>query len=260
MQENYDWQVYIAMLKKGVEDMNNILKADELINLTCPKGGFEFDENGMLLLTQGNFEIIRDSYDTDQKLDSTYLEIKAYVNKTDYAIDDYEKIIKSIAGKNHTHTPKKVCEKIAKLAVENKLLEKVKDGKTSIVDEMIEGMTERKERKERSLLSKVCRYLETWIFEKEERDSEKFTFTINDSILRTVLPYYLYKYDDDEKKQYKKMKDDITYEEYLSSCNRLSYKCEIKNLHKLDYLLWYFYSKDSIRLEIIKHIYQEGNL
>ena len=254
MQENYDWHLYIAMLKKGAEDMNNILKADELINLTCPKGGFEFDENGMLLLTKGNFDIIRDSYFKDQDLNSTYLEIKAYKEKTDYTKADYEKIIKSIADKNHTHTPEKAIQDIAKLAVGKNLLESIKNGKTSIVDEMVEEMTIRKER---SLLSKVCRYLETWIFEKEKLDSKDFTFTINDSILRTVLPYYLYKYVDE---QYKKMKDDITYEEYLSSCKILSEKCEIKNLHELDYLLWYFYSKDSIRLEIIKHIYQEGNL
>lgn len=54
------------------------------------------------------------------------------------------------------------------------------------------------------------------------------------------------------------MKDDITFEEYLSSCNSLLQKCEIENLHELDYLLWYFYSKDSNRCEIIKHIKEEN--
>lgn len=176
--------------------MNNILKADELVNLSCPKGEFEFDENGMLLLTQGNFEIIRDSYEKDQDLHSTYSEIEAYVGKTGYAIDDYKKIIQKIAAINHTRTSKEACQEISVLAKKHDLLGEIKKGKTSIVDEMIKEMTIRKER---SLLSKVCRYLETW-----KCDSKNFAFTINDSILRSVLSYYLCQHDDDEKNNIRK--------------------------------------------------------
>lgn len=227
--------------------MNKILKASELINLSCPKGEFKFDENGMLLLTQKNFEIISDSYEKDQDLHSTYSGIEVYVEKSDYALDDYMKIIQSIAAINHTRTSQNACMEISELAVKHDLLSKIKNGETCIVDVMIEEMTIRKER---SLLSKVCRYLETW-----KCDSKNFT--INDSILRLVLPYYLYNYDNDEETRYEKMKDDVTFNEYLSNCNSLLRKCEIENLHELDYLLWYFYSKDSIRLEIIKYIKNE---
>ena len=210
---------------------------EKLINLTCPKSGFKFDENSMLTLCMENFEIIRKEFESDELI---YSEVKEIVEKDNYSKEDYKEIIRVIAAKNHTRTPANVCDELAGLAVKSNLLDGIKQGRTEIVDELINGL---KTRKERSLTSKVCRYLETWKAENKK-------FTINDTILRAVLPYYM--------KQYCPtnchIPSDVSFKEYLGYCQDLLANCDIENLHELDYLLWYFYSKDSIRFEIIKHL------
>lgn len=57
------------------------LSIEELLNLSCPLNGFEFNENQMLALTKSNFKIIEGEYEADQDLSGRYSEIRDCVNK-----------------------------------------------------------------------------------------------------------------------------------------------------------------------------------
>lgn len=128
------------------------------------------------------------------------------------------------------------------MAFNYELLDGVECGDIEIVDRIVDSM---EGRKERSLVSKVCRYLETW-------KTCNANFTINNSILRAVLPYYCRRY----KISTAPFRDDMSYSDYWKACNSLreQVKEEFEDMHQLDFLLWFFYGKDTIRFAIIKRL------
>lgn len=213
---------------------------EELLNLSCQPCGFKFDENQMIDLTSSNFEIVKGEYEADHDINEKYKEIRDVVNKDFYEEKDYKVIVQKIARENHTRTAESKCEKLAKLALKYDLLNSVKNGDIKIVDTIVNLM---EGRKERSLVSKVCRYLETW-------KTDNANFTINDSILRDVLPYYCNKYEIFTEP----FRNDMSYSDYLGACNSLREKTDIRDMHQLDFLLWDFYRKDTIRFAIIKQL------
>lgn len=239
---------------------------DELINLTAPKYiskksenpgkiiNFEMSNN-MLSLSYNNFKKIENEFNDDNDLENPkYKDISNVVKDLDKNPTEanYLKIISKIASVNHTRTPKEVCEEIAEWAAKNKLIEiinnKNKKDNIEMVDTCINAVGNICHHYPRSLVSKVFRYLESW-------KGENAFFTINDSILRAVLPYYLFQWD---VKYNHDINASMKYSTYHDYCEKLldaiNSKNQELNLHQLDFLIWYYYSNDSIRLEIIRHI------
>lgn len=109
----------------------------------------------------------------------------------------------------------------------------------TLIDDLLNVKTERKEK---SLVSKICAYLCEYEF-------NEFHFIIIDSIICKVLPYYLNKYNVDvsipknlEKSSYKEI-----YHLLSSLNNSLP---ESLSLYEIDQTLWYFFSNNSDKLTI----------
>lgn len=253
-------------MKDNISNVVN-LSVGELINLTTPKWiskkseksgkiiDFSLSNNNMLGLSYINFKKIENEFNDDNDIkNSKYKDIQdvVYDLNNNQTKENYLEIIRKIASVNHTRTPKDVCEEIAEWAVNNKLIENM-NAKPNIdlVDQCIKEIGDKCNHYPRSLVSKVFRYLETW-------KGDTSYFTINDSIIRAVLPYYLTQWGVDYRHD---INNSMTYSKYHNYCKELLEKINSKtqddqklNLHQLDFLIWYYYSNDSIRLEIIKHI------
>lgn len=113
---------------------------------------------------------------------------------------------------------------------------KVKRGDTSLIDELINSKTINKEK---SLCSKVCKYM------NEYTQENHFDYFINDSVVRAMLPYYLRYYENEEllrKVDTLEKRKSITYLD-LFACLEWLFVNHSSNLtrSKLDHILWYSY-------------------
>lgn len=113
---------------------------------------------------------------------------------------------------------------------------KVKRGDTLLIDELINSKTINKEK---SLCSKVCKYL------NEYTQENHFDYFINDSVVRAILPYYLRYYENEEllrKIDTLEKRKSITYLD-LFTCLEWLFVNHSSNLtrSKLDHILWYSY-------------------
>ena len=222
----------------------------------------ETDENLMILINQENSDVVERLIAGDENyagFNETRRLIQAH--KDDYEDLDEEqcfKIVNQIARENSTRTSKVNCRLFAKYMIEHDFFEKVKEGKIEIVEEMLKGIKEydSKARRDKSLASKVCKYFNTFLFERND-------FSINDSFVRSLLPYYLKQYEVDEslwKTNKGKIKnlERVKYDTFISLISELEAKIKIKspNLNKnlIDHVMWYGYKSDSIRFEIAKQL------
>ena len=167
--------------KEGQFDMN---LEDELFLSVPPElKDLEKDEFGMVKLSKRNIDFIRQFAE-----EGVPKHARAFAKKIEQegrafkcTEEEYKTLFKLLAAENSTRTPE---ESINALAAEwfnngehyrNALLY----GASKIVDELAAIP----KRKEKSLASKICRYLSEWW------DGQAL-YCINDSIVRKVLPYY----------------------------------------------------------------------
>lgn len=105
-------------------------------------------------------------------------------------------------------------------------------------------MEEKGGKKIKSLASKVCKYLNEWNFNGD-------AYTINDSVVRAILPYYLAYYGINGSLWENKNFEELNYQEFYGIFSELRNKTKLNN-NELDHLIWYAYKNDSIRSDIAK--------
>ena len=128
-------------------------------------------------------------------------------------------------------------------------LKYLKEGCPELVDELLKRLIDLGNRKEKSLVSKLCRYLNEWIY-------DDCAYTINDSVVRAILPYYLAYYKIDRAMWHGKRLEDLSYVEFYKIFTALRDCVPELNNHQLDHLIWYAYKNDSIRSEVAKALAQ----
>lgn len=227
---------------KKVDSAKDEILLDVPDNLLC----LENDEFLMVKLNKSNSDIVENEIENDPG----YRHIgkiafdEMHRNK-DYSKESYFKVINKIATENNTRTSKKVMELLANYCSNpsNSFLKKLEEGKPELVDELLTFLVSKKERKDKSLASKICRYMNEWLYNKD-------AFTINDSVVRKVLPYYLAYYKVDKNIWFNKKLDDMSYVEFFQLFESLKVKLPEMNRHQLDHLMWYSYKNDPIRSSI----------
>lgn len=206
--------------------------------MNCEKN-FALDELGFVLLNKNNAEIALNNINYKTK-DRIYYE-KTGKSIADYTVDELSTIIRFISTVNHTRTPRETFQIFAEYIYQNmeSFYRKLKDGDITLIDDLLNVKTKRKEK---SLVSKICAYLCEYEF-------NEFHFIIIDSIICKVLPYYLNKYNVDasipknlEKSSYKEIY-------YLLSSLKNSLP-ENLSLYEIDQTLWYFFSNNNNKLTI----------
>ena len=156
--------------------------------------------------------------------------------------DCYERVVKPIAIENSTRTSNENMERFARYMVnpEKRFFQRVQEGDIDLVDEMLEYVKDDGGRNDKSLASKICKYLNEWI-------CNGTAYAINDSFVRKVLPYYLKKWGvHDTHKSF----DNVKYKTFIGLINKLEEKVGCINKHQIDHILWYCYRSDPVRLEI----------
>lgn len=215
--------------------------------MTTLEKTFEFDQNGFVLLNKHNAKIAIDSINYDTK-DRKYYKDNGK-SLLDYTVDELSTIIMYIATVNHTRSPKESVDALAKYIYQNKedFVKKLESGDISLIADLSAVKTKRHEK---SLISKICAYLCEYEF-------NEFHFVIIDSIVCDVLPYYLSYYNIDInsfKKKGKKV-ENCLYSEVYSMLSALSNALPEKlSLYEIDQTLWYFYSQDRVKREIVKNM------
>ena len=226
----------------------------------------ENDEYGMACLTKNNSDIVEACLEKDPKYHTNKTKEAAMKLKPDIESDDpavvadaYKEIIKKIATENSTRTSKEAIKYLAEYCAEpsNNFLGRLQEGKPELVDDLCQHLVDKKQRREKSLASKICRYLNEWYCNDQK-------YTINDSVVRTLLPYYLAYYQIDSKqwketvkgKERVKQLDQLRYVDFYELFSLVREKTEIDN-HQLDHLLWYAYKNDRIRCEVAKALANE---
>jgi len=244
---------------------------------------FDLDENGAPLFTQNNIKLINTFLKYDSKyssaenesninynssyagilksLKSDFFNFKRYedyINEKDYVENDVlYKVIESIDKINSTHLASegrkggnkgriKTAIGISKIINLKKLLN---SGDANLVQTIATFATTNKI----SFASKFCHYVCRFALDNEN------LYCVYDSVVQSILPYYLYKYNVHEFKQtyitkrtknnvstLDDNKDNNTYAKYRNYIDKL-----IINLKKetnikitysvLDHLLWYFF-------------------
>lgn len=230
----------------------------EFVQLSTPENikeqDFELDNNYMIKLTKENAKKARTCIRNDARYKkSSYEEYYEALGKklTDYSLDELEKIIGYIATANSTRSPKESICALAKYiyANRNTFLKKLECGDISIIEELENVKTPRHEK---SLISKICRYL-------CELEFEKINFIINDNVVRSILPYYLDFYDVDKSLWTKKGEiiefDNLPYSKLHNLIEEVRNSVfENLTLGNIDDILWYCYKNDNVRTSIAQGI------
>ena len=229
----------------GVGKMNSNFDIKEVFELTAKseiiKSNLSLDENYMYALTKENAEKAHSLIKNDSKYgESSY---KKYYEKLDKKLEDYSKeeiktILKEIASSNSTHTSNINIDILSDYIFNNKknFLFKLESGNAEIVDEIsfIDGFI----RREKSFASKVCAYL-------CELEFNKSNFAVNDSVVRTILPYYLNNFG--IAKTTSKKLENCSYKEFVGYIDKIK---EGLSFEEIDNILWYCYKDDSVRIAI----------
>ena len=247
----------------GIDNREFLKDRDNRWLLTVPENlkKLENDEYGMVRLTKNNSDIVEDCLKNDQKYHTNKtkeaaIDLESRIKSGDPAVaaDAYKEIIRKIATENSTRTSKEAIDYLAKYCADpkNKFLRRLQEGETKLVDDLWQHLVDKEQRREKSLASKICRYLNEWYYNGRE-------YTINDSVVRTVLPYYLACYQIDSGKWKETIKgeervkrfDQLDYVEFYELFSLVREQTELDN-HQLDHLLWYAYKNDRIRCEAAK--------
>lgn len=231
-----------------------------IINLTTPKNiksaDLELDENGMVKLTEANSKKVEaliadhNRYGTPSSRDW----LKKHENINTYTLRELVEFIRLVARDNSTRTSNHNIYILANYIFANisitVFLNRIKKGDYSLVDELADLRHLGATRKEHSLASKVCRYIDDWYYGNDH-------FTINDSVVRVLLPYYYLYYGIN----FDKNIDEISYVEFMKYFNELVEKVQISESikrHEIDHIIWYVYRNDSIRKAVVSAIVTES--
>lgn len=230
--------------------MNSCLKnTEKVFELTVKneiiKSNLSLDENYMYALTKENAKKSRNLIESDSKYgESSYKEYYEYLDKKleEYTKEEIKTILRKIASSNSTHTSNENIDILSDYIFNNKkdFLFKLESGRAELVDEIsfIGGFI----RREKSFASKVCSYL-------CELEFKKSNFAVNDSVVRTMLPYYL-NYFGIAKVTSKKL-ENCSYKEFIGYIEGI--KNELKEdltFGEIDNIIWYCYKDDSVRIAI----------
>lgn len=235
------------------------MDAKEILLLSIPEEltQLTLDENYMFQLSESNFEIVHSCFEENRRYNQSKAE-KSFEKHT-HELDSAEalfEIIKEIAKENSTRTPDDgIKEMVAYILSKQEIFwEKLEQGKTELVDRLAENAGKRYEK---SLASKVCRYISGWKYGIEK-------YAINDSVVRSVLPYYLSFYQIDEsrwisgtEKRRIKNFDTMRYSEFIALVQSLSDKAQL-SLYQIDQILWYAYRNDEVRKALAPLLAQEA--
>ncbi|MDD4493529.1 MAG: hypothetical protein PHV32_04155 [Eubacteriales bacterium] len=221
--------------------------AEELL-LTVPEDLtiLEMDEYLMVRLNKYNSDIVDGYIAKDPAYQSKG---KAVMDNRfragDYSTAAFYEIVNRIATENSTRTSKETMQCIAAYCADSNthFLDRVKDGDHRLVDDLLQHLVKNGNRKDKSLASKVCRYLNEWLYGRCD-------FTINDSVVRAIMPYYLAYYKIDKNLWYNKNFEELSYFEFYQLFSAIREHVMELNNHQLDHLIWYAYKNDSIRTEV----------
>ncbi len=223
---------------------------EEEVLLTTPENlcGLDKDEYLMVRLSKENSNIVEAciSVDVSYKPIGKEAFLKRQKNN-DFSQEAYYEIINRIATENSTRTSVDTMTLLASFLADtqNNFLSRLAEGKPELVDDLLDNLVKNGSRRDKSLVSKVCRYLNEWIYGTD-------SYTINDSVVRAILPYYLAYYKIEKSLWWNKNLEDMKYVEFFNLFNQLKDKLEGLNRHQLDHLIWYAYKSDKIRFEMAK--------
>lgn len=223
---------------------------EEELLLTVPENLtiLERDEYLMVRLNKYNSDIVEDIIAKDPSYQSKGKTImKNRLQAGDYSSEAFYEIINRIATENSTRTSKETMQCIATYCANPNMnfLDRIKAGDQQLVDDLLRHLVENGSRKDKSLASKICRYLNEWMYGRCD-------FTINDSVVRAIMPYYLAYYKVDKKLWYNKKFEELSYFEFFCLFSVIREHVAELNNHQLDHLIWYAYKNDSIRTEVAK--------
>lgn len=227
---------------------------EEELLLTIPDNllGLTKDEYLMVQLTKGNSDIVEACIAVDPAYQSKGKAImEQYFNAGDYSAKAFYDIINRIATENSTRTSKLTMECLAAYCADpaNNFLGRIEAGEQELVDALLQHLVDNGSRKDKSLASKLCRYLNEWLY-------NGCAYTINDSVVRAILPYYLAYYKIDRALWQNKNFEELSYMEFYRIFSAVRDEIQVLNNHQLDHLIWYAYKNDSIRSEVAKALAQ----
>ncbi|OPZ35185.1 MAG: hypothetical protein BWY98_00806 [Tenericutes bacterium ADurb.BinA155] len=234
--------------KKAVMPQFSSFEEEILLDVPPALSSLETDAYLMVKLTQANSDLVEKVLAVDPDYTPKgYHAFKSCSEEGELTEDAYSKIIKNIVIENSTRSKDEVVKALAKYCVdENRhFLARLQEGKPRLVDDIVSYLTNQGFREEKSLSSKVCRYLNEWIFHQDD-------YTINDSVVRSVMPYYLAFYQIPTSLKTLKAFESLSYVDFLPIFDLIREKSEGLTRHQLDHLLWYSYKNDRIRTEIAK--------
>lgn len=219
----------------------------------------EVDDNKLPLLTLKNVNLILPAIkQADNKVRDYVMEL--YSNPTE---ENITLIVRKIAIDNSTHTPTKDCAVLAHYIFDktNKFFERLERGDIALVDDLCQYGFDNTGKRHKSLASKICRYLNEWIYDRDD-------YTINDLIVRTVLPYYLHKHKVDTnlwtktvgKTIRRKDFETMSYEEFFACYKSLQQTIPGVSLRDLDSLIWYYYSQEGSQIDKVKNIIRQTKI
>ena len=209
------------------------------INL-CEKN-LQLDENQMVILNEHNSKIVEDAISSDNNYNQnkgleSFNNIKDKNNPT---FKEIKLIIDNISSENSTRTDNESKNAITEyiININFHFFEDLKQGNIELVDKILNYLKTKKCSKQKSLASKVVKYLDEWFYKKND-------FTINDSVVRNVLPYYAYKYLNQD--LLNTNLDNFSYVNFFKICKEIKEKNQNLTLNQIDHILWYSYKNDPL--------------
>ncbi len=236
------------MIKKAHRNTPSTFQEELLLTVPDNLTMLTKDEYLMVSLTKENAELVKACIIADPAYQPKALAVvKRYFAVGDHSEKAYYDIIHQIAIDNSTRTSKesKSCLAAYCAKPEHHFLDKLKSGDPLLVDTLLSHLVENGFRKDKSLASKVCRYLNEWLY-------GGCAYTINDSVVRAILPYYLAYYKIDDALWRNKNLEKLSYIEFYGIYSALRDKVAVLDNHQLDLLIWYVYKNDGIRYEVAK--------
>ncbi len=122
----------------------------------------------------------------------------------------------------------------------NHFWDRLGNGDVELVDELVQSCGVGEKKGPKSLASKICKYLSEIIYSKDN-------YYINDSVIRSVLPYYLNYYKLQTTSNSKNFFDNLSYAELFNLLEKIKVEQEKKSENKgltradIDTIMWYCY-------------------
>lgn len=213
----------------------------------------EVDENYLITISVKNSEEVEKLIKADPKYhfsESKENFLKLWEEKNHKLdLQDCYNVVKAIASENRTRTADKYSLIFAQYMNSTDFFNRVIEGDIKLVDDMFKYVVDNKGRRDKSLASKICKYLNEWICNGN-------AYSINDHFVRDVLPYYLKKHGVDEKTWKGVNFESISYVSFVGYISALEEKVGCLNKNLIDHILWYGYRSDPIRCAIAKTLGQ----